>query len=163
MEDYLTAQQAATLLHLHPKRVQALARAGKLPAVRTGRKWLFPRSALLARLRGAEGGAVPSASHLSGRNQIKGRINAISVDGVMAEVRIEIGGHELVSIITRASVKSSGRIGICLTRFPVAAKTAFATAGAMGGTPISPMPIGRSSLSTMYTSTFGISSNCRSG
>src|SRR6266498_2017814 len=27
--------------------------------------------------------------------------------------------------------KSSGRIGICLIRFPVAAKTAFATAGAI--------------------------------
>src|SRR5215208_4530279 len=38
--------------------------------------------------------------------------------------------------------KSSGLIGICRIRFPVAAKTAFATAGAMGGTPISPMPEG---------------------
>jgi len=108
MEDYLTAQQAADLLHLHPKRVQALARAGKLPAVRAGRKWLFPRAALLARLRGSTSTAVASAAQLSGRNQIKGRITAISVDGVMAEVRIEIGGHELVSIITRASVERLG-------------------------------------------------------
>ncbi|HEY3247704.1 MAG TPA: TOBE domain-containing protein [bacterium] len=108
MEDYLTVQQAAALLHFHAKRVQALARAGKLPAVRAGRKWLFPRSALLARLRGAGNTAVPSAAQLSGRNQLKGRIAAISVDGVMAEVRIEIGGHELVSIITRASVERLG-------------------------------------------------------
>ncbi|MGH2348040.1 MAG: TOBE domain-containing protein [bacterium] len=108
MEDYLTVQQAAELLHLHAKRVQSLARTGKLPAVRAGRKWLFPRSALLARLRGSTGTAVPSAAQLSGRNQMKGRITAISVDGVMAEVRIEIGGHELVSIITRASVERLG-------------------------------------------------------
>jgi molybdopterin-binding protein len=108
MEDYLTVRQAADLLHLHIKRVQALARAGKLPAVRAGRKWLFPRSVLLTRLRGLTATAFPSAAQLSGRNQIRGRITAISVDGVMAEVRIEIGGHELVSIITRASVERLG-------------------------------------------------------
>jgi molybdopterin-binding protein len=108
MEDYLTAQQAAEMFHLHVKRVQALARAGKLPAVRAGRKWLFPRSALLARLRGPTATAVSSAAQLSGRNQMRGRITAISMDGVMAEVRIEIGGHELVSIITRASVERLG-------------------------------------------------------
>ena len=108
MEDYLTVQQAADLLHLHVKRVQALARAGKLPAVRAGRKWLFPQSALLARLRGSTSPPIVSAAQLSGRNQIRGRITAISMDGVMAEVRIEIGGHELVSIITRASVERLG-------------------------------------------------------
>ncbi len=108
MEDYLTARQAAALLHLHVKRVQALARSGSLPAVRTGRKWLFPRSALLARLRGFAGSIVPSAAQLSGRNQLRGRITSISVDGVMAEVRIDIGGHELVSIITRASAERLG-------------------------------------------------------
>ncbi|HEY3247441.1 MAG TPA: TOBE domain-containing protein [bacterium] len=108
MEDYLTVQQAAALLHLNVKRVQALARSESLPAVRAGRKWLFPRSALLARLRGSGGSIVPSAAQLSGRNQLRGRITAISVDGVMAEVRIDIGGHELVSIITRASVERLG-------------------------------------------------------
>lgn len=108
MEDYLTVHQAADLLHLHVKRVQALARSGKLPAVRAGRKWLFPRSALLALLRGTAGPAAASPAQLSGRNQLRGRITAISVDGVMAEVRIEIGGHELVSIITRASVERLG-------------------------------------------------------
>ncbi len=31
------------LLHVNAKRVQSLARSGKLPAVRVGRKWLFHR------------------------------------------------------------------------------------------------------------------------
>lgn len=44
-------------------------------------------------------------------------------------------------------------------RFPVAANTAFATAGARGGTPISPIPCGAASLGTMWTSTCGISLN----
>lgn len=112
MDEYLTVQQAATVLHLHVKRVQALARAGKLPAVRAGRKWLFPRSGLLAMLRGPASPVSVPAAQLSGRNQIRGRITAISVDGVMAEVRIDFGGRELVSIITRASVERLGlRVG----------------------------------------------------
>ena len=37
----LSADQAAAHLHLNVKRVQALARAGKLPGRRVGRKWLF--------------------------------------------------------------------------------------------------------------------------
>jgi len=39
----LTVQEAAVLLHLNLKRVQSLARSGRLPAVRVGRKWLFER------------------------------------------------------------------------------------------------------------------------
>src|SRR5258706_1607136 len=48
---------------------------------------------------------------------------------------------------------SGSRRSLC----PVAAKTAFATAGATGGTPGSPTPLGRSVLGTMCTSTTGIS------
>ena len=42
-------------------------------------------------------------------------------------------------------------------RFPVRAKMAFVTAGAIGGTPGSPTPDGGSSLGIMKTSTSGIS------
>src|SRR5213596_3216899 len=48
-------------------------------------------------------------------------------------------------------------IGSFLMRFPVAAKIACATAGAIGGVPGSPTPPCASVLGTMYTSTFGIS------
>ena len=41
-------------------------------------------------------------------------------------------------------------------RLPVAAKIALATAGAIGGSPGSPTPVGGSLLSTMYTSTCGM-------
>ena len=47
MDDLITAQEAAALLHMHVKRVQQLARDGKLPAVRYGRKWLFRRRELI--------------------------------------------------------------------------------------------------------------------
>jgi molybdopterin-binding protein len=109
MEELITAREAAALLHLHPKRVQLLARAGRLPAVRSGRKWLFQRSRLLDALRqGAPRRTLPEPAAgivLSARNQLRGHISALAVDGMMAEVRIRIGDQELVSIITRGSAE----------------------------------------------------------
>ena len=108
MEELLTTHQAADLLRLHVKSVQSLARRGKLPGVRVGRKWLFPRVALLARLGGTARAAAPRLADQSGRNQLPGRVVGISLAGVMGEVRVQVGGQELVSIITRASVKRLG-------------------------------------------------------
>ena len=110
MDDLITAAQAADLLHLHVKRVQALARDGKLPAVRYGRKWLFPRARLLTTggAPGAPRRGVAGGVDISARNQLRGRISAMPVDGVMAEVRIAIGDQELVSIITRSSAERLG-------------------------------------------------------
>lgn len=108
MEEMLTTEQAAGLLRLHIKSVQSLARRGELPGVRVGRKWLFPRAALLARLGRAVRATAPRLADLSGRNQLPGRIIGISLSGVMGEVRVRVGEQELVSIITRASVKRLG-------------------------------------------------------
>ena len=49
------------------------------------------------------------------------------------------------------------------SRFPVNAKIAFATAGAVGGNPGSPVPLGGAVLGTMWTSTDGICSMVNSG
>jgi len=106
VDDLLTAEQAADLLHLHVKRVQALARDGKLPAVRYGRRWLFPRQRLLQGLHGTLQARHPTAGvDISARNQLRGCVLALTADGVMAEVRLQIGDQELVSIITRASAE----------------------------------------------------------
>lgn len=48
-----------------------------------------------------------------------------------------------------AERKSFARMGRRRMRLPVAAKIAFATAGAVGGTPGSPQPLGASSLGTI--------------
>ena len=109
MEDLITAAEAAKLLRMHVKRVQHLAREGKLPATRYGHKWLFSRTRLLA-------GSPPSAAangesealEISARNRLRGRVAAITADGVMAEVRIQVGDQELVSIITRSSAERLG-------------------------------------------------------
>ena len=106
MDDLITAADAAKLLHLHVKRVQHLARSGQLPATRFGRKWLFSRSKLLASRTPAPGHDDPmGALEISARNRIRGRISSIAADGVMAEVRIQVGDQEIVSIITRSSAE----------------------------------------------------------
>jgi len=101
----LSVSQAAELLHLNVKRVQALARSGQLPAARVGRKWLFRRTDLERMLGRSPHETASGAIELSARNQLRGRIVSLQVDGVMAEVRVAIGTQELVSIITRSSVE----------------------------------------------------------
>jgi len=108
MEEYLTASEAASLLHLHVKRVQALARVGRLPGTRVGRKWLFPKTELATRLRHRPRSQEDPEVEISARNQIPGRVTAIALGGVMAEVRVQIGAQELVSVITRASIERMG-------------------------------------------------------
>ncbi len=107
--DTLTAEQAAQLLHIHPKSVQAMARAGRLPATRVGRKWLFHR-ADLQRLLGRPTAplATEGLESLSARNQLHATVEAIRVDGVMAEVALRVGDQALISIITRSSAERLG-------------------------------------------------------
>jgi molybdopterin-binding protein len=106
MEDLLTTEEAAKVLKLHVKRVQALARAGRLPATRIGRKWLFPRGQLEARL----GRRQPSSGgmEISGRNQLRGTVASVALGDVMAEVKVQVGDQQVVSIITRSSAERLG-------------------------------------------------------
>ena len=54
---------------------------------------------------------------VSARNQFKGTVTQLRVDGVMAEVTIILaGGQELVSVITRSSAESLGiKVGVEVT------------------------------------------------
>ncbi|MCC6349946.1 MAG: TOBE domain-containing protein [Candidatus Eisenbacteria bacterium] len=103
----LNATEAATLLKLNVKRVQILARQGRLPAARVGRKWLFRRDELEALL-GRRADAPGRTLSISARNRLRGRVARLTVDGLMAEVVLAIGDQHLVSIITRASAERLG-------------------------------------------------------
>jgi len=107
----LNAEEAAQLLHLNVKRVQGLAREGKLPAARIGRKWLFRREELEALLGQPATSPPRRALAISARNRLRGRISRLSLDGLMAEVQVRIGEQELVSLITRSSAE---RLGLAL-------------------------------------------------
>jgi molybdopterin-binding protein len=101
--DMLSAEEAASFLHMNVKRVQALARSGKLPGRRVGRRWLFDPRALEATL----GAPAPGGSglDLSARNQLSGRVVGLTIEGLMAEVRLAIGDQELTAVITRSSAE----------------------------------------------------------
>src|SRR5271154_1847642 len=43
--------------------------------------------------------------HVSGRNQLVGRVESVQISGLMAEVRISIGGQQITSIITARSAR----------------------------------------------------------
>ena len=103
----LNVEQAAAYLHLNIKRVQALAREGKLPGRRVGRRWLFDERELDSTL-GRAPRPEPGGLDLSARNQLRGRVLAVHVEGLMAEVRLAIGEQELVAVITRSSVERLG-------------------------------------------------------
>ncbi|MEO5988769.1 MAG: TOBE domain-containing protein [Candidatus Eisenbacteria bacterium] len=110
----LTVQQAAELLHMNAKRVQGLARAGKLPAIRVGRRWLFTRESLRQMLgQPVELSPTPRAAfELSARNHLHGVITQLRLEGLMAEVHLRIGEQTLVSVITRSSAERLGlRVG----------------------------------------------------
>jgi len=109
--DTLDAEEAARLLHLNVKRVQSLARGGKLPAARVGRKWLFRRSDIEALLGVPASPPAGGSLAISARNRLRGRITRLTVDGLMAEVQVSIGDQELVSVITRSSAE---RLGLAL-------------------------------------------------
>ncbi len=47
MNDILTVEQVAGLLDCEPGTVQNKARDNELPAIKFGRSWVFPKSALL--------------------------------------------------------------------------------------------------------------------
>jgi molybdopterin-binding protein len=103
----LSVEQTASYLHLNVKRVQALARAGRLPGRRVGRRWLFDQRDLESTL-GGHPEVERAGLDLSARNQLRGRVLGLTIDGLMAEVRIEIGDQELIAVITRSSAERLG-------------------------------------------------------
>ena len=70
----LDAEGAARLLHVTVKRVQALARQGRLPSARVGRKWLFRREDIEALLGGRAPVAPVKSFVISARNRLRGEV-----------------------------------------------------------------------------------------
>lgn len=64
---------------------------------------LAPRSGRTARRRRRPGGGVIVA--LSGRNQLRGVIEEVRTDGLLAQVRLRLGDQTLTAVITRDAVQ----------------------------------------------------------
>ena len=86
---------------------------GKLRTVRTpGGHHLIPEQELERFIPKGEIKSGPEGRRnfrrISGRNQLVGRVLEVKVDGLMAQVRLSIGGQVITSIITADAVAEMG-------------------------------------------------------
>jgi molybdopterin-binding protein len=109
-EEMLSPREAALELRVSFPTIKQWIYAGKLRSVRTpGGHHRIPRKEvdrLLYRKRGHNAAERQDViRHVSGRNQLVGRIEEVRISGLMAEVRLSIGNQVITSIITARSAR----------------------------------------------------------
>jgi len=109
-EEMLSPREAALELRVSFPTIKQWIYAGKLRSVRTpGGHHRIPQKEvdrLLYRTRGHNAAERQDViRHVSGRNQLVGRIEEVRVSGLMAEVRLSIGNQVITSIITARSAR----------------------------------------------------------
>jgi molybdopterin-binding protein len=104
MADLLSPREAALRLGIsYPTMKQWLYR-GKLKAIKTpGGHYRIPEAELDSLLHKARRPETPKRQMLrtvSGRNQLVGRIVEIKIEGLLAQIKLSIGGQIITSLIT---------------------------------------------------------------
>jgi molybdopterin-binding protein len=104
-DEVLRPKDAARMLGISYSTLKLWIYAGKLRAVKTpGGHYRIPVSSLdrfLHRAGKATGAERRSRyRQISGRNQLVGRVVEVRIDGLLAQVRLSIGGQQITSIIT---------------------------------------------------------------
>jgi molybdopterin-binding protein len=112
MADLLSPREAALRLGIsYPTMKQWLYR-GKLKAIKTpGGHYRIPEAELDSLLHKARRAETPKRQMLrtvSGRNQLVGRVVEIKVEGLLAQVKLSIGGQIITSLITSDAVRELG-------------------------------------------------------
>jgi molybdopterin-binding protein len=111
----LTPRAAADRLGVSYSTLKQWIYKGTLRTVRTGGGHHRVAEAEVERLLAAEG-KLPKAPRaprarvgvlvaISGRNQLRGIVDEIRVDGLLAQVRLRIGDQRLTAVITRDAVE----------------------------------------------------------
>jgi molybdopterin-binding protein len=109
-EPMLQLRDAALQLGISFPTIKQWIYKKKLRSVRTaGGHHRIPQDEvdkLLFRTRGrSERERQDAIRRVSGRNQLVGRIDSVRISGLMAEVKISIGGQQITSIITATSAR----------------------------------------------------------
>jgi molybdopterin-binding protein len=109
-EELLKLRDAALQLGVSFPTIKQWIYKKKIRSIRTaGGHHRIPQSELdrlLFRTRGStEKERKQVMRRVSGRNQLVGRIEAVRISGLMAEIAISIGGQEIISIITARSAR----------------------------------------------------------
>ena len=111
--DLFKPQEAAERIGVSYPTIKQWIYKGKVRTVRTpGGHHRIPRSEV-ERLSGA--GQEPRRRQkpvgldaISGRNKLLGTVTEVRIDGLLAQVTIDVGGQSITSIITRDSCESLG-------------------------------------------------------
>jgi molybdopterin-binding protein len=109
-EDLLQLRDAALELGISFPTIKQWIYKKKIRSIQTaGGHHRIPQSEvdkLLFKTRGeTEKVRKEATRRVSGRNQLVGRIDSVRISGLMAEVKISIGGQQITSIITAASAR----------------------------------------------------------
>ncbi|HTC95067.1 MAG TPA: helix-turn-helix transcriptional regulator [Terriglobales bacterium] len=113
MAELLHAREAAQILGVSYSTLKQWIYHGKLRSVRTpGGHHRVPQRELDRYLhrRGEKTGAERRRGfrRISGRNQLVGRVVEIRKEGLLAQVKLSIGGQQITSIITADAVREMG-------------------------------------------------------
>jgi molybdopterin-binding protein len=110
----LTVREAATRLGVSYSTLKQWVYKGSVRTVRTGGGHHRVPESEVDRLLAAEGKAPKAKTPrrprtgvlvaISGRNQLRGIVDEIRVDGLLAQVRLRIGDQRLTAVITRDAV-----------------------------------------------------------
>jgi molybdopterin-binding protein len=112
-----TRTEVAAALRVTPRTLYNWEREGKIPAPERDRRgWRRYTGEQVAALRRLLGDAAPESAfgkerrmELSARNNLRGTVKSLKMDGVTAEVILDLGhGLEIVSVITRDSAERLG-------------------------------------------------------
>ena len=109
-EELLKPREAALELRISFPTIKQWIYREKIQSIRTaGGHHRIPRSEVDRLLFRTRGKTAPERTmvmrHLSGRNQLVGRIESVQISGLMAEVVISIGEQQITSIITARSAR----------------------------------------------------------
>ncbi len=109
-EEFLKLREAALELQVSFPTIKQWIYKRKIRSVKTaGGHHRIPQSEvdrLLFRTRGKTGPErTLVVRQVSGRNQLVGRIDGVRISGLMAEVKISIGGQQITAIITASSAR----------------------------------------------------------
>ena len=100
--------EAAHRLGVSVDTLRRWERAGRLHSVRgPNQRRQLPESEINRMVRRKRSPARP-ASPTSARNRLPGVVTELTVDGLLAQVVLNVDGHEVVAIITRDSARALG-------------------------------------------------------
>ena len=109
-EALLKLHEAALELRVSVPTIKQWIYKRKIRSVKTaGGHHRIPRSEVDRLLFRTRGKTAPERAlvirKVSGRNQLVGRIDGVRISGLMAEVKISIGGQQITAIITASSAR----------------------------------------------------------